>query len=197
MYFVVFLGLFLFRVLKENPYYYVSDHKAWADKIYRRFQSCRIDYNKISNRGKFGKSGQGQFKGLTALQKWKHNDTPSLLPSTSKVRRHSSSPELMWCSADSHHPQTVTRTNPLMTATRVARATQEKTRLNNLHHRWHLHLPSREPRSEPETWMRRHPRIRRQPIKASSWQWWRSLRVTLYGRHQACMIVSGKVFSLG
>ena len=60
--------------------YYVSDHKAWADKIYRRFQSCRTDYNKISNRGKFGKSGQGQLKRLTALQKWKHKQYSFLAP---------------------------------------------------------------------------------------------------------------------
>ena len=66
---LLFFWLFLFRVLKENRDYYVSDHKACADKIFRRFQSCRTDYNKISNRGKFGKSGQGQFKGLNSSAK--------------------------------------------------------------------------------------------------------------------------------
>ena len=60
--------------------FYVSDHKAWADKINRRFQSCRTDYNKIAKRGKLGKSGQGQYKNLTALQKWKYQRYSFLAP---------------------------------------------------------------------------------------------------------------------
>ena len=59
---------------------YVSDHKAWADKINRRFQSCRTDYNKIEKRGKFGKSGQAKYKSLTALQKWKYEWYSFLAP---------------------------------------------------------------------------------------------------------------------
>ena len=121
-----FWGVIFVLCSHRNSVFYVSDHKAWADKIYRRLQSCHTDYKKIGNRGKLGKSGQVQSKNLTALEKWKHEDTPSLPRSTSKVRRHSSSPKLMRCSTDSHHQQTVSWTKPLMTATTVARATQEK-----------------------------------------------------------------------
>ena len=78
MYFVVFLVIFV--PCSVLSVLYVSDHKAWADKIFRRFQSCHTDYNKISNRGNFGKSGQGQFKELTALQKWKHERYYFLAP---------------------------------------------------------------------------------------------------------------------
>ena len=60
--------------------FYVSDHKAWADKINRRFQSCPTDYNKIAKRGKLGKSGQGKYKNLTALQKWKYERYSFLTP---------------------------------------------------------------------------------------------------------------------
>ena len=59
---------------------YVSDHRGWADKIFRRFTSCRTDYNKIANRGKLGKSGQGQYKNLTALQRWKYERYSFLAP---------------------------------------------------------------------------------------------------------------------
>ena len=59
---------------------YVSDHRCWADKIFRRFTSCRTDYNKIANRGKLGKSGQGQYKNLTALQRWKYERYSFLAP---------------------------------------------------------------------------------------------------------------------
>ena len=105
---------------------YVSDHKAWADKINRRFQSCRTDYNKIAKRGKFGKSGQAKYKNLTALQKWKYEDTPSSLRSTSKVRSHSVSRKLVQCSADSLRQQTMNLTKVPMTAMTVALATHEK-----------------------------------------------------------------------
>ena len=64
----------------RNSCFYVSDHKAWADKINRRFQSCRTDYNKIAKRSKLGKSGQGQYKNLTALQRWKYERYSFLAP---------------------------------------------------------------------------------------------------------------------
>ena len=79
MYFVGFSGYF-FPCSQRKSVFYVSDHRAWADKIYRRFQSCRTDYNKISNRGMFGKSGQGQFKGMMVLQKSKHERYSFLVP---------------------------------------------------------------------------------------------------------------------
>ena len=75
-----FLGVIFVLCSHRNSVFYVSDHKAWADKIYRRFQSCRTDYNKIANTGKLGKSGQGQSKNLTALQKWKHERYSFLAP---------------------------------------------------------------------------------------------------------------------
>ena len=193
MYIVVFVPC------SERNALYVADHKAWADKIDRRFTSCRTDYNKISNRGKFGKSGQAQYKILTALQKWENERYSFLQLTTSKVRRYSKRPKLVRCSAELQHPQTMNQTKTLMKreVTRVAQAAQGKTRLNNLHHHGLLHPPSAEPRSEPETRTSRHPRIRRQPTTLSSWQWWRSRQVTLYGPQQTCMIVSGKVFSRG
>ena len=66
-----FWGVIFVLRSHRNSVFYVSDHKAWADKIYRRFQSCHTDYKKIANRGKLGKSGQVQSKNLTALEKWK------------------------------------------------------------------------------------------------------------------------------
>ena len=75
-----FWGVIFVLCSHRNSVFYVSDHKAWADKIYRRFQSCRTDYNKIANRGKLGKSGQGQSKNLMALQKWKHEGYSFLAP---------------------------------------------------------------------------------------------------------------------
>ena len=79
MYIVVFWGYFC-SVFSDKSVIYVSDHKAFADKIYWRFQSCHTDYNKIANRGKLEKSGQGQFKNLMALQKWKHERYSFLAP---------------------------------------------------------------------------------------------------------------------
>ena len=55
-----FGGYFCSVFSKRKSVFYVSDQKAWAEKIYRRFQSCHTDYNKIANRGKLGKSGQGK-----------------------------------------------------------------------------------------------------------------------------------------
>ena len=74
------MGVICVLCSHRNFGFYVSDHKAWADKIYRRFQSCRTDYNKIANRGKLGKSGQGQYKNLTALQRWKYERYSFLAP---------------------------------------------------------------------------------------------------------------------
>ena len=70
----------LCSVFSQKFLFYVSDHKAWADKINKRFQSCGTDYNKIANRGKLAKSGQGQYKNLTALQRWKYERYSFLAP---------------------------------------------------------------------------------------------------------------------
>ena len=128
MYFVVLCS-------HRNSVFYVSDHKAWADKIYRRFQSCHTDYKKIANRGKLGKSGQVQSKNLTALEKWKHERYSFLAPFYKQGQKTLKQSKLMRCSADSHHQQMVSWTKPLMTATTVARATQEKNSRNHFHHR--------------------------------------------------------------
>ena len=41
----------------------VSDHSAWADKIYKRFVNLRTDYQKLEHKKKAGP--------LTARQLWK------------------------------------------------------------------------------------------------------------------------------
>ena len=132
-----FWGLFLFCVLKENLYYYVSDHKAWADKIYRRFQSCHTDYNKISNRGKFVKSSQAQLKGLTALQKWKHERYSFLAPlykQGQKALKQSRTNAVLGGlppSTDGESDEAADDGNESSSS----KKRQEKTRLKNLDHR--------------------------------------------------------------
>ena len=74
------MGVICVLCSHRNSVFYVSDHKAGADKINKRFQSCWTDYNKIANRGKLGKSGQGQYKNLTALQRWKYEGYSFLAP---------------------------------------------------------------------------------------------------------------------
>ena len=44
-----FLGVICVLCSHRNSVFYVSDHKAWAHKIFRRFQSCHTDYKKINN----------------------------------------------------------------------------------------------------------------------------------------------------
>ena len=43
-------------------------------------RSAGLIYNKIAKRGKLGKSGQGQYKNLMALQKWKYQRYSFLAP---------------------------------------------------------------------------------------------------------------------
>ena len=115
---------------------YVSDQKAWVDKIYRRFQSCCTDYNKISNRGKFGKSGQAQYKGLTALLKWKNECYSFLQPyykQRQKILKESKTSSVLGGAAASTDHDSA-KTLMMREVMRVAQATQGKTRLNNLLH---------------------------------------------------------------
>ena len=52
--------------------YYVSEHSAWADKIYKRFVNLRTDYQKLEHRKKAGP--------LTARQLWKLKHLSYLKP---------------------------------------------------------------------------------------------------------------------
>ena len=45
-------------------FYYVSEHEAWANKIYRRFVNLRTDYQKLQHQ-------RDPKQPLTALQQWK------------------------------------------------------------------------------------------------------------------------------
>ena len=59
----------------EKNSQYVSEHRAWADKIFRRFTNLRSDYRKLAQGQQRKKSGQ-----LTALQKWKLEHLSYLKP---------------------------------------------------------------------------------------------------------------------
>ena len=51
----------------EKLFYYVSEHEAWADKIYRRFVNLRTDYQKLEHQ-------RDPSQPLTACQQWKLTD---------------------------------------------------------------------------------------------------------------------------
>ena len=48
-------------------FYYVSEHEAWADKIYKRFVNLRTDYQKLEHQ-------RDPSHPLTACQQWKLTD---------------------------------------------------------------------------------------------------------------------------
>ena len=51
----------------EKMSYYVSEHAAWADKIFRRFVNLRMDYQKLEHQ-------RDPSQPLTARQQWKLKD---------------------------------------------------------------------------------------------------------------------------
>ena len=57
----------LVHVLKNCFTIYVSEHEAWADKIYRRFVNLRTDYQKLEHQ-------RDPSHPLTACQQWKLTD---------------------------------------------------------------------------------------------------------------------------
>ena len=197
MYFVASWGLFVFCVLTETLVFMFQITRPGRTRSTRDSRAVGLITTRLQIEASLGSLAKGNIKIWRLCRDGNMNDTPSWLHSTSKVRRHSSSPKLVRCSVESHHQQTVSRKKALMTATTVARATHEKNRRNYFHHCWHLHLAFGEPRSEPETRMRKYHQMRSQAITASSWQWWRSLQATLYGVHQPHVIVNGTVFSRG
>ena len=60
------LGICLVHVLKYCSYY-VSEHEAWADKIFKRFVNLRTDYQKLQHQ-------RDPSQPLTACQQWKLTD---------------------------------------------------------------------------------------------------------------------------
>ena len=60
------LGICLVHVLKYCSYY-VSEHEAWEDKIFKRFVNLRTDYQKLQHQ-------RDPSQPLTACQQWKLTD---------------------------------------------------------------------------------------------------------------------------
>ena len=177
MHFVASWGLFVFCVLTETMVFMFQITRPGRTRSTRDSRAVGLITTRLQIEASLGSLAKDNIKIWRLCRDGNMNDTPSWLHSTSKVRRHSSSPKLVWCSVESHHQQTVSWKKALITATTVARATHKKNWRNYFYHRWHLHLTFGEPRSEPETRMRRYPQMRSQAITASSWQWWRSLQV--------------------
>ena len=163
--------VFMFQITKPGRTRSTGDSRA-AELITTRLQI----------EASLGSLAKDNIKTWRLCRNGSMNDTPSWLRSTSKVKRHSSSPKLVRCSADCPHQQTVSRKKAPMAATTVAQATHTKNRGNFFIRRWHLHLEFGKPWSEQGRRMIRYPQMRRsQAITASSWQWWRNLQATFTG----------------
>ena len=173
--------------------FYVSDHKAWADKINRRFQSCRTDYNKIATRGKFGKSGQGKYKNLTALQKWKCERYSFLAPFYKQGQKPLGQSKTSVV-LGGLPPSTDNESDEGPDDGNDSSSSNTRKEGRELFIRpWHLHLPFGKAWSEPDPRMRRYPQTRSHAITESLWQWWRNLQATLYAVPLTDVIRSGTV----
>ena len=188
---------FVFCVLTEILVFMFQITKPGRTRSTRDSKAARLITTRLQREASLGSLAKVNIKTWRLCRDGNMNDTPSWLHSTSKVRSHSGSPKLVWCSADSLHQQTLNQKKVPMMAMTVARATHEKNRGNFFIRRWHLHLAFGKPWRKPETRIRRYPQMRSQAITVSSWQWWRNLQATLYGVHQTHMILSGTVSSRG